>query len=432
LTSGIVEHVDPVEARARGRLGQTLRGKYRLDRLLGVGGMAAVYAGMHRNGRPVAVKLLHPELTLNEGIRDRFLREGQVANAVEHPGAVAVLDDDVAEDGSAFLVMELLDGVTVESLNERSRLPLGAVCSIGLQALEVLEAAHDRGVVHRDIKPANLFATREGAVKILDFGIARLREPGATSGTQTGLMLGTPAFMAPEQAIGRMSQIDGRTDLWALGATLFTLISGQPVHEAETLQEALVKAATEPVRSLRVAAPKTPSWLVSVVDRALSFDQNARFATAHEMLAALALHAKDATPATLAALVEKADSGTGRASKRPRQSATHAAVVTPATSGKRSLSGWLLLIVVVAGVGVGFAKWADYVEVQRAAGPSAPAESEPLVRRTEGPDPSLPEAASASAIPSASAVPAPQKSAGTSRRRVPTPSTSAQRVRRNE
>jgi len=329
--------------------------------------------------------------------------------------------------------MELLDGVTVESLNERSRLPLGAVCSIGLQALEVLEAAHDRGVVHRDIKPANLFATREGALKILDFGIARLREPGATSGTQTGLMLGTPAFMAPEQAIGRMSQIDGRTDLWALGATLFTLISGQPVHEAETLQEALVKAATEPVRSLRVAAPKTPSWLVSVVDRALSFDQNARFATAHEMHTALALYAKDATPAALAALVEKADSrASAHPSRRPRPSATHAAVVTPATAGKRSLSGWLLLIVVVAGVGVGFAKWADYVEVQRAAGPSAPAESEPLVRRTEGPDPSLPEAASASAVPSASAAPAPQKSAGASRRRAPAPSGSAQRVRRNE
>jgi serine/threonine protein kinase len=426
-----VEHVDPVEARARGRLGQTLRGKYRLDRLLGVGGMAAVYAGVHRNGRPVAVKLLHPELTLHEDIRDRFLREGQVANAVEHPGAVAVLDDDVTEDGAAFIVMELLEGVTVESLNERSRLPLGAVCSIGLQALEVLEAAHARGVVHRDIKPANLFATRDGAVKILDFGIARLREPGATSGTQTGLMLGTPAFMAPEQAIGRMSQIDGRTDLWALGATLFTLISGQLVHEAETLQEALVKAATEPVRSLRTAAPKTPSWLVSVVDRALSFDQSARFASAHEMRAALALQAKDATPAALAALVEKADSrASGHPSRRPRPSATHAAVVTPATAGKRSLSGWLLLILVVAGVGVGFAKWADYVEVQRAARPSAAADSEPLVRRTEGP--SLPDAASASAAPSASAVPAPQKSAGASRRRPPVPSASAQRVRRNE
>jgi serine/threonine-protein kinase len=239
--------------------------------------------------------------------------------------------------------------------------------------------------------------------------------------------------MAPEQAIGRMSQIDGRTDLWALGATLFTLISGQLVHEAETLQEALVKAATEPVRSLRTAAPKTPAWLVSVVDRALSFDQSARFATASEMHAALAAHAKDAAPAALAALVEKADSRPSKhPSRRPRQSATHAAVVTPATAGKRSFSGWVLLILVVAGVGVGFAKWADYVEVQRAARPSAPSESEPLVRRTEGPEPSLPEAASASAAPSASAVPALQKPAGASRRRAPAPTTSAQRARRSD
>ncbi len=408
---------DPVVARARGRVGQTLHGKYRLERLLGVGGMAAVYAGVHRNGRPVAVKLLHPELTLNEGIRERFLREGQVANAVEHPGAVAVLDDDVTEDGSAFLVMELLDGVTVESLNERNRLPIGAVCSIGLQALEVLEAAHARGVVHRDIKPANLFATREGAVKILDFGIARLREPGATSGTQTGLMLGTPAFMAPEQAIGRMSQIDARTDLWALGATLFTLVSGRPVHEAESVQEALVKAATEPARSLRSVAPKAPSWLVSVVDRALSFEQSARFATAHEMRAVLAQSAKDATPAAVAALVERADSvPPGQSSRRGRPSATHAAVVTPAPAAKRSLSGWLLLILVVAGVGVGFAKWADYVELQRAARPSSPAESESLARRTEGPEPSLTGTASASAAPSASTAPTLQKPA---RRRNP-------------
>lgn len=422
-----------MEARARGRVGQTLRGKYRLERLLGVGGMAAVYAGVHRNGRPVAVKLLHPELTLHEDIRERFLREGQVANAVEHPGAVAVLDDDVTEDGAAFIVMELLDGVTVESLGEKSRLPLAAVCSIGLQALEVLEAAHARGVVHRDIKPANLFATRDGSVKILDFGIARLREPGATSGTQTGLMLGTPSFMAPEQAIGRMSQIDARTDLWALGATLFTLISGHLVHEAETLQEALVKAATEPVRSLRTVAPKTPAWLVSIVDRALSFDQNARFATAHEMRVALAQHAKDATPAALATLVEKADSGgSGLSSRRGRPSATHAAVVAPAPAAKRSLSGWVLLILVVGGVGVGFAKWADYVEVQRAARPSSPAESESVTRRSEGPEPSPSGAASASAAPSESALPALQKPAGAPRRRAPAPSTSAQHKRRNQ
>jgi serine/threonine-protein kinase len=178
----------------------------------------------------------------------------------------------------------LLAGATVESLSERQRLPLAAVSAIGVQVLDVLARAHERGVVHRDIKPANLFVTDGGSVKILDFGIARLREPGGATATQTGLMLGTPAFMAPEQALGRTSQIDGRTDLWAVGATLFTLVSGRIVHDAATAQEALVKAATLPAPSLRAAAPDAPEWLAAIVDRALAFDSASRFASAKEML----------------------------------------------------------------------------------------------------------------------------------------------------
>jgi hypothetical protein len=423
--------VDSVEARARGRLGQTLRGKYRLERLLGVGGMAAVYAGVHRNGRPVAVKLLHPELTLHEGIRDRFLREGQVANAVGHPGAVAVLDDDLAEDGAAFLVMELLDGATIESLSERSPLTVPAVCSVGLQVLEVLEAAHERGVVHRDIKPANLFAMRDGTVKILDFGIARLREPGAASATQTGLMLGTPAFMAPEQALGRMSQIDARTDLWALGATLFTLISGRAVHEAESVQEALVKAATEPARSLGAVAPETPAWLIVVVDKALSFEQSARFATAREMHAALSANARDATPATLAALVAGADSAPGGQPTKPaRPLATHVAVVAPAPATKRSRSGLVFVgMLALVGGGVGVAKWllghAPDLVPEPAATASTPATAGSIARRTEAPEPPSPKVTPASAAPLSEPAPVFPKPTTASRRRAPTPSAAA-------
>jgi eukaryotic-like serine/threonine-protein kinase len=423
-----VEHVDPVEARARGRLGQTLRGKYRLDRLLGVGGMAAVYAGVHRNGRPVAVKLLHPELTLHEGIRERFLREGQVANAVGHPGAVAVLDDDLTDDGAAFLVMELLDGATIESLSEHSRLPVAAVCSVGLQVLEVLEAAHARGVVHRDIKPANLFATRDGAVKILDFGIARLREPGTGSATQTGLMLGTPAFMAPEQAMGRMSQIDARTDLWALGATLFTLISGQPVHEAETLQEALVKAATLPARSLAAVAPTTPAWLIGVVDKVLSFEQSARFSTAREMHAALAAGAGDTTLETLATLVARADSAPNEWTAKPaRQLVTHGGVVAPSPPAKRSRSGWVLALgLAIVGIGIAVAKWRDGLDpalvLEPAGSASAPVMAESSTSRTEGPESSSPPVAAASAAAVSDPTPVPRKPANASRSRAPAPS----------
>lgn len=137
--------------RARVRLDTALKGKYRLDRVLGVGGMATVYAATHRNGKEFAIKVLHPELSVVTEIRSRFLREGYLANRVKHPGAVTVLDDDVAEDGSAFLVMELLHGDSVENIWDRHgrRLPLDLIAGIGLQLLEVLAAAHHRNVIHR-------------------------------------------------------------------------------------------------------------------------------------------------------------------------------------------------------------------------------------------------------------------------------------------
>jgi serine/threonine-protein kinase len=273
------------ESEAPARVGQVLRDKYTLERVLGIGGMAAVYAASHRNGRKVAIKILHRELSVNKDVRERFLREGQAANAVGHPGAVAVLDDDVSEEGAAFLVMELLDGGSAEELAERrgGRLPLADVCAIGEQLLDVLDAAHRNGIVHRDIKPANLFITRHGRVKVLDFGIAKLRQVGSARATQTGLMLGTPAFMAPEQALGRVTDIDARTDIWAVGSTLFSLASGRGVHEAATAQETLIWAATKPAPSFASVMSSAPPELVAVIDRALAFEQGQRWPTAGQM-----------------------------------------------------------------------------------------------------------------------------------------------------
>src|SRR5260370_28974654 len=149
----------PVVARARIRVGSVLRGKWRLDALLGVGGMAAVYAATHRNGSRAAVKVLHTEWSVNPPIRSRFLREGYVANKVAHAGAVKVIDDDVAEDGALFLVTELLDGETLDDRRTRlgGRLPEDDVLSVADQLLDVLATAHSKGVVHRDLKPENLF-----------------------------------------------------------------------------------------------------------------------------------------------------------------------------------------------------------------------------------------------------------------------------------
>jgi len=283
---------DDLKRRASARLGQVARGKYRLTRVIGVGGMAVVYRAAHRNGTDFAVKMLHPELSMSAEVRTRFLREGYLANKVKHPGAVWAIDDDVAEDGTAFIVMELLEGDSVEGLAEASggRLSLEAITAIMLQALEVLEAAHEQQIVHRDLKPGNLFVTTAGAVKVLDFGIARLRDLTATQVTRSGISMGTPAFMAPEQALGKSKEADGRTDLWALGATMFTLASGEIVHPAENAQQVMIGTATRPARSLRsVTAPPSPAAgdIIDVVDRALAFRAEDRWESAGAMKAAL-------------------------------------------------------------------------------------------------------------------------------------------------
>jgi eukaryotic-like serine/threonine-protein kinase len=274
-----------VDAAAQARVGTVLRGKYRLDRVIGVGGMAVVYAATHRNRQRFAVKVLHPELSIRHDTRARFLREGYVANSVGHKGAVNVLDDDIAEDGSAFLVMELLDGDGVERVWEtRGRqLAPGVVLAIAHQVLDVLASAHANAIVHRDIKPANLFVTRKGVVKVLDFGIARLREATNGHSTHAGAVMGTPAYMAPEQAHGRTHEIDGQTDVYAVGATLFSLLSGASVHEGETVHALLVEAATRPARSLASVVPDAAPRVVALVDRALAFHKAERWPSATAM-----------------------------------------------------------------------------------------------------------------------------------------------------
>jgi len=297
-----------IESFANRRLGTVLRGKYRLDRLLGIGGMAVVYKATHRNQAEFAVKMLHPELSQREDVKTRFLREGYAANSVKHPGVVLVVDDDIAEDGAAFIVMELLKGDAVDALLDRSeqKLDVRLTAAIVSQLLDVLAAAHTNGIVHRDIKPANIFVTLEGTVKVLDFGIARARDAAAGGmgmgsgfgqglvkaqktgmGTATGTLLGTPAFMPPEQALGKSADIDGQTDVWAAGATFFTMVSGDAVHVGDSPMELLIKAGSARARSLATVAPHVPPAIAQVIDRALAFDKASRWPTAAAMREAL-------------------------------------------------------------------------------------------------------------------------------------------------
>jgi hypothetical protein len=278
---------DPRIVRARQRVGMVLSGKWTLESLLGAGGMAAVYSALHRNGKRVAVKMLHGELSHDQEVRRRFLLEGYAANTIQHDGAVSVLDDDVATDGSAFIVMELLEGETLEDRWERSgrTLPARDVLAMFDQLLDVLVAAHKRNVVHRDIKPENLFLTKSGLVKVLDFGIARVFEieKGRPRSTRAGMVMGTPAFMAPEQARARWDEVDGRTDLWAVGATMFTLLSGRYVHEAACEQEQVILSATRPAPPLASVAPGVPASVTAIVDRALAFQKDERWPDAESM-----------------------------------------------------------------------------------------------------------------------------------------------------
>lgn len=312
---------DLFEAECRKRVGTGIGGKWHLDRLLGVGGMAAVYGATHRNGRTAALKLLHEKYAQIPQVRERFLREAYIANKINHPGVVRVDDDDVTPTGQPFLVMELLDGESLERVQTRygGKVPPVEVMRLLERVLDVMEEAHAAGIVHRDLKPENLFLTRDGQVKVLDFGIARLLE--ATEGqsrTRTGLVMGTPAFMAPEQALGRWSKVDARTDLWAIGAIAFTMITGRMVHDAPSGNETLVLAASKPAPSL-ARFSDAPLSVVRCVDRALAYDQAKRFEDAASMHGDVLRVLAELTRAAPAPVVHSSRPPVSRASPPPAE-----------------------------------------------------------------------------------------------------------------
>jgi serine/threonine-protein kinase len=276
---------------AEARVGTTLCDKWQLEKLLGVGGTASVYSASHRNGKRAAVKVLHPELSAQQQFRDRFLREGYVGNRIEHEGAITVYDDDVTEDGCSMLVMDLLEGENLEARRERKGGVLDAleVLSLTDEVLDVLQAAHARGVVHRDIKPENLFVTTDNKVKLLDFGIARIDIIDDPGKTLAGIAMGTPAFMPPEQASARWESVDGQSDLWAIGASMFTLLTGRYVHEGETVNESLAMAVTKNAPPLRSVATQAPESVAAIVDKALVRDKTQRWRNAAEMQQAVRL-----------------------------------------------------------------------------------------------------------------------------------------------
>lgn len=278
-------HDDPVRA-AEARVGSTLNAKWALERLLGVGGMGAVFAARHRNGTRAALKLLHAEFAREPEIRDRFLREGKIANSVDHPARVPVTDDDVSDHGEPFLVMDLLEGGTLNELRHRcgGTVPLEEVLRIFETVLDLLARCHQVGIVHRDIKPGNIFITSAGEVKVLDFGVARMRDPDSgVEATRMGTAIGTPSYIAPEQALGLTSQVDGRSDIFSVGACMYVALTGKRLNHARTEAESFVMAATQAAPSIANLAPDLPVEVVACVDRALAFEREKRFQDAASM-----------------------------------------------------------------------------------------------------------------------------------------------------
>jgi eukaryotic-like serine/threonine-protein kinase len=270
-------------------LPQSLAGKpragdrYELLEKLGGGGMGTVYKAHDRQrGHLVALKFLSDSLAQDPVLKRRFYREAQAAAALAHPNVATIYGVEETDEGRLFIVMEYYGGGTLKQALARGPLPLAQAVSCGVQVAEGLDHAHAAGVIHRDIKPANLMFAGDGTLKILDFGIAKV---AGEKLTRTGLVLGTLAYMSPEQASG--SALDHRTDLWALGVVLHEMLAGKPPFSASSIEQ-LFRAVRfgdpPPIRSLR---PEVPPAVEAVVTRLLQKDPGRRYSDAAKAAAAL-------------------------------------------------------------------------------------------------------------------------------------------------
>jgi len=276
--------------------GQIIAGRFRLERLLGEGGMGSVWAATHTiTGKAVAVKFLKDELVTQPSVVERFLREARAACAVRHPNVVAIHDVLTLETGAPVLVMDLLEGESLGSrLAREKRLSLPDFVRIMTPVLAAVATAHAASIVHRDLKPDNVFLARgpDGAedVKVLDFGIAKINATDQSGGqlTKTGSMLGTPYYMSPEQLFGE-KDVDGRSDIWALGIIFYQCLSGVLPTEADNLGQIIKTVTVVGIPPLATVAPHVPPDLASLVDRMLSRERAGR-PTLDEIHAVLARH----------------------------------------------------------------------------------------------------------------------------------------------
>lgn len=313
-------------------IGATVDRRYLLKREIARGGAGAVFEAEHLyTKRSVALKLLVPEHRSSPEPRARLLREALALSAARHPGVVSALDAGETDDGTPYLVLELLEGRSLEGiLAVRRRIGAAEVAWLGLALCEALGAAHSRGIIHRDMKPSNVFVARDDqgreVVKLFDFGVARMPTETNNKLTQEGALLGTPEYMAPEQLLAR--EVDGRTDLYALGVTLYECLAGVVPFEGN-FGEVLLKVSTEPLTPLRQKVGEVSPEFAAVIERALSREPDARYPDAQAFGQALRKAAPAAPPGSLLGIRQGPPPIPVRAT----------AAVTPEAAGRVSVPG---------------------------------------------------------------------------------------------
>ncbi|MEZ4446968.1 MAG: serine/threonine-protein kinase [Polyangiaceae bacterium] len=273
----------------RERVGSTLAGRYRVTAPLAKGGMGAVFDGVDIDtGEPVAIKLLRKELAESKEALVRFRREIEATERIDAPQIVAVYHADVTDDGTPFMVMERLTGRDLEAVMAGPPLDQALVIALALDLLDGLAHAHAAGVVHRDLKPSNVFMTEGGAIKILDFGIAKVFDDAKVDGGETGKLtstqavLGSPAYLSPEQLVSS-KEVDGRTDIWSVGVILYELLVGETLFGGDTVGAIFSNVIKMPIAPLASRRPGIDPRLDEIVMRCLEREPSARYQTVVEL-----------------------------------------------------------------------------------------------------------------------------------------------------
>jgi eukaryotic-like serine/threonine-protein kinase len=383
--------------------GARVAGRYRLERRLGQGGMGEVWAAHHTiTGKRVALKLLAPAIQLSPVARRRLMREARFASRLDHPHVVAV--HDLFFDGDEpVLAMELLEGETLGAfLAREAPVPFARAARLLAELVSAVGAAHERGIVHRDLKPANIFLTTAGGVKVLDFGVARLCEPGESGDTVAGQLIGTPRYMAPEQHRG-VGDIDHRADLWAIAVMTYELLSGRRPFEGDNVADITEWLATRGVTPLRALAPSAPFELAIEARRMLERDRARRPPDLRGLAAILGKPIDGACAATPVPVFGAPRSNPLAPETFDEETEAQITTLAPAHAARPTRRGWVAAAGVVA---FGALAWlAGRADTSRA----EPASSAPTSPPVESPPQSLEPAESPPPIASTGPFAAPPR-----------------------